>query len=101
MIYPTELKRAPPTLTEAGKLFPESESRTRSTRSRMLRQIWEHETPDRCTEAIGAFRYRRMSIPVEAIPGFKEKYLRSEIRAGRGIPQGDPKRLRGLISGGF
>ena len=81
MIYPTEPKRAPPTLTEAGKLFPESESRTRSTRSRMLRQIREHETPDRCTEAIGAFRYRRMSIPVEAVPGFKEKYLRSESQA--------------------
>lgn len=81
MIYPTELKRAPPTLTEERKLFPESESRTRSTRSRMLRQIREHETPDRCTEAIGAFRYRRMSIPVEAVPGFKEKYLRSESQA--------------------
>ncbi|MBQ9299587.1 MAG: LysR family transcriptional regulator [Clostridia bacterium] len=70
----------PPTLTEAGRIFMAQESRMRSIHAQMLQQIQEIEMLGRGLVTIGASHYRSMTLLVEAIPRFKEKYPNIEIR---------------------
>lgn len=74
----------PLSLTEAGKLYLQSEERMRAIHAQMLYQIQEIKDLKRGVITIGSSHYRSMTLLVDAIPNFKAKYPGIEIRIEEG-----------------